>query len=68
VWGGYKGGDNWGYPIYGGRYEPATDTWQATETAGAPFPASGITGVWTGSQMIVWKATSTNKYGGIYSP
>lgn len=68
VWGGYQGGEFWKYPIYGSLYEPATDTWQATETAGAPFPVSGITGVWTGSQMIVWKATSTAKYGGIYTP
>jgi len=38
----------------GGRYDPTTDTWAPTSTAGAPFPRVDHTAVWTGSQMIVW--------------
>jgi N-acetylneuraminic acid mutarotase len=38
----------------GGRYDPMTDTWRATRTAGAPSPRLRHTAVWTGSQMVVW--------------
>ncbi len=38
----------------GGRYTPATDTWVATSTVGAPSDRHLHTAVWTGSQMIVW--------------
>ncbi len=36
----------------GGRYNPSTDSWVATNTIGAP--TTGEAGVWTGSEMIVW--------------
>jgi N-acetylneuraminic acid mutarotase len=53
VWGGYD------YPINnsfnnGGRYNPSTDTWTATNTTGAPQGRTNHTAVWTGSQMIIW--------------
>jgi N-acetylneuraminic acid mutarotase len=53
VWGGY--GMN-GAPFLdsGGRYNPATDTWTSTTTAGAPMGRQYHTAVWTGSRMIVW--------------
>ncbi len=38
----------------GGRYDPATDTWTATSTTGAPTPRLNHTAVWTGQRMIVW--------------
>lgn len=38
----------------GGRYDPATDTWQPTSTTGAPAPRSSHVAVWTGSSMVVW--------------
>jgi hypothetical protein len=50
VWGGY--GNT--YSNRGGRYNPATDTWQATTLTNAPAPRVYHTAVWTGSEMIVW--------------
>ncbi len=38
----------------GSRYDPATDSWQATALSGAPAPRSRHTAVWTGAEMIVW--------------
>lgn len=55
----------------GGRYNPSTDTWVLTSTAGAPSARTNHTAVWTGSKMIVWggftdsAAVST---GGVYNP
>lgn len=57
----------------GGRYNPNTDTWTATDTTTAPSIRSQHTAVWTGSEMIVWGGTtdggpmSTNT-GSIYDP
>ena len=38
----------------GGRYNPSTETWTATNTTNAPDARSSHTAVWTGSEMIVW--------------
>jgi hypothetical protein len=38
----------------GGTYDPVTDAWAAITTEGAPSPRQAHTGVWTGSQLIVW--------------
>ncbi|MBI3098035.1 MAG: hypothetical protein HYY93_07305 [Planctomycetes bacterium] len=38
----------------GGIYDPATDTWTATSTTGAPTNRDSHTAVWTGTEMIVW--------------
>ena len=39
----------------GGRYDPATDTWQPTSLGpGSPDGRRGHTAVWTGNEMIVW--------------
>jgi hypothetical protein len=38
----------------GGRYNPSTDSWAATDTANAPTGRWGHTAIWTGSEMIVW--------------
>src|SRR5207253_11435567 len=52
VWGGL---DNViGYSNTGGRYDPATDSWTATDTTNAPEARYLHTAVWTGSRMIVW--------------
>jgi N-acetylneuraminic acid mutarotase len=50
VWG---GGGN-GILNTGGRYDPAADSWIATSTVSAPAARISHTGVWTGSEMIVW--------------
>jgi N-acetylneuraminic acid mutarotase len=69
----------WGGQIPGGtkvnsgwRYNPTTNTWQATTTTGAPTARNGHSAVWTGSEMIVWGGTdavgrSTNT-GARYNP
>ena len=38
----------------GGRYNPDTDSWTATNTSNAPDSREDHTAVWTGSEMIVW--------------
>ena len=43
----------------GGRYDPGTDSWMATSIVGAPSRRSGQTGVWTGTEMIVWGGGDT---------
>ena len=53
VWGGFE------EPAHaptktGSRYNPASDSWSATRTNGAPSARYGHTAVWTGSRMIVW--------------
>jgi N-acetylneuraminic acid mutarotase len=53
VWGGVQFGVA-GKLNTGGRYNPATDTWRPTSTAGAPEGRNYHTAVWTGSRMVVW--------------
>jgi hypothetical protein len=62
----------------GGRYDPATDTWAATTTTGAPSARLEHTAVWTGSRMIVWggcrfrttpaRPPALGNSGGMYDP
>jgi hypothetical protein len=55
----------------GGRYNPSTDSWVATTTAGAPDGRSSHTAVWTGTEMVVWggfNGTSGLRTGGRYNP
>jgi len=60
----------------GARYDPTTDTWVPTVTAGAPSPRGNHTSVWTGSKMIVWGGDNDTapgpavvfNTGGIYNP
>jgi VCBS repeat-containing protein len=42
----------------GGRYDPATASWQATALTGAPSPRRQHTAVWTGSQLLVFGGTN----------
>jgi hypothetical protein len=51
VWGGFAGT----YPVTGGRYDPATDSWSPTSTGtNLPTGRRDHTLVWTGEEMIVW--------------
>jgi N-acetylneuraminic acid mutarotase len=55
----------------GGRYNPITDTWTATNSLTAPSARSIHTAVWTGNEMIVWGGTdgsSNLDTGGRYNP
>ncbi len=59
IWGGYGCSDPPGcttndFLDTGGRYNPTTDSWTATNTTGAPAKRRYHTAVWTGSLMIVW--------------
>jgi N-acetylneuraminic acid mutarotase len=38
----------------GARYNPATDNWTTMSTAGTPLPALYATGVWSGSELLLW--------------
>ena len=51
----------------GGRYNPGTNSWTASSTTNAPTARAGHTAVWTGTEMIVWGASSLNT-GGRYDP
>ena len=53
VWGGYNEQQDQVLNT-GGRYNPATNTWTATSTVGAPIASEFPTAVWTGSTMILW--------------
>jgi N-acetylneuraminic acid mutarotase len=77
VWGGRNGDFNNTTDIYetGGRYNPATDSWQPTSLANAPLARFKHSAVWTGSKMIIWSGiakTGTNRKevstGGLYDP
>ena len=52
VWGGTPGG--YAELDTGGVYDPASDTWSAVSTVGAPGARRVHTAVWTGSKMIIW--------------
>ncbi len=72
VWGGeyYSGG--WVYLNSGGRYSPATDSWQ-TVSSGTDCPTARDhhTAVWTGAEMIIWggyDGSACLNTGGKYNP
>jgi N-acetylneuraminic acid mutarotase len=59
----------------GGVYDPFTDSWTATSTAGAPPPRHFHTALWTGSRLLVWGGTQGTlddeiylASGGLYDP
>jgi N-acetylneuraminic acid mutarotase len=71
VWGGKVSSETTGSPGTGGRYSPATDTWTATSTVGAPLAKTGHTAVWTGSRMVIWGGFLSGNYlssGARYDP
>jgi N-acetylneuraminic acid mutarotase len=73
IWGGYFFDVNTGdhYLNTGGRYNPGTDSWTATNTTNAPAGRRSHTAVWTGNQMIVWggfDGVNVLNTGGRYNP
>jgi N-acetylneuraminic acid mutarotase len=60
------------YSYTGGRYNPITDSWTATNTTNAPSSRYDHTAVWTGTEMIVWGGffhdTGYINTGGRYNP
>jgi N-acetylneuraminic acid mutarotase len=71
VWGGYYWDGDYHYFQSGGRYNPSTDSWVATSITNPPEARGFHTGVWTGSEMIVWGGYDGSSYwntGGKYNP
>lgn len=76
VWGGDDGTSTFGDSSSqrfntGGVYDPATDTWSAVSTTGAPSGRNQSAAVWTGSEMIVWGGADGSNLvntGGRYNP
>ena len=73
VWGGLEYSGMSHVSSTGGTYDPSTDTWTATQTAGAPDPRWFHTAVSTGSKMIVWGGGDAGlstffNTGGVYDP
>jgi N-acetylneuraminic acid mutarotase len=74
VWGGCADDSTCGDSLdTGGEYSPATNSWAATPLAGAPGARGHVTGVWTGTEMIVWGGSSNDSgtltnTGGRYTP
>ncbi len=72
VWGGVSGSAS--SPHYlnsGGIYDPASDTWTATQTGGeCPSGRCFHTAVWTGTEMIIWGGENGTYLdsGGRYDP
>jgi N-acetylneuraminic acid mutarotase len=74
IWGGERAG--YLSPIgqtSGSRYDPATDSWSATSTVGAPGPRRNHTAIWTGREMVVWGgydgySGQPDQAGGRYDP
>jgi N-acetylneuraminic acid mutarotase len=55
VWGGYfYSGVYAQYLNTGGRYNPGTDGWMATNVTNVPVGRTYHTAIWTGSEMVVW--------------
>jgi len=59
IWGGYTTGPNPDLNT-GARYNPASNAWTATATAGAPTARYLHCAVWTGTEMIVWGGSDSN--------
>jgi N-acetylneuraminic acid mutarotase len=71
VWGGSD--DYFPYAVNtGGRYNPATDSWTATNLTDAPRARVYHTAVWTGNEMIIWGGDNVSvgylNTGGRYNP
>src|SRR5205823_2241312 len=64
VWGGSPTATNTvNFLNTGGRYDPSTNSWSATDITGAPLARVFHTAVWTGSEMIVWGGYVNDQHG-----
>jgi hypothetical protein len=73
VWGGYFYDATGAFFALnsGGRYNPVTDAWTNLATDAVPSARYAHTGVWTGSEMVVWGGSNSVQYlntGGRYDP
>lgn len=70
VWGGVEDANESVLLKDGGRYDPATDSWTALSTAGAPSARYLVPGVWSGTELVVWSGWDGGnaRTGGRYNP
>src|SRR5207302_360801 len=72
VWGGCANDNCTQLSVFGGRYNPQTDSWTSTTITNAPSARSSHTVVWTGGEMIIWGGSAgSGNYlntGGRYDP
>ncbi len=50
----------------GGHDDPIQDSWAPTSPTGVPAPSVWQTGVWTGSEMLVWGGYFENQLAGYF--
>jgi N-acetylneuraminic acid mutarotase len=71
VWGGLNTQtDSAEFLNTGGRYNPATNSWRPTSTLNVPTGRGAHSGLWTGSEMIIWGGFTGvfPNTGGLYDP
>jgi N-acetylneuraminic acid mutarotase len=83
VWTGARmmiwGGKTAGFPSVllntGGTYDPATNSWSMTSPNGAPLARTRHSGVWTGSNVVIWGGfvdepggSASTRTGAAYNP
>ena len=60
VWGGHNT-NSFDFLNSGGRYNPASDSWTGTPVSAAtPVARAEFTGVWSGTELIVWGGNAMN--------
>jgi len=70
VWGGNTlapPGSPGKYLNTGGQYNPISNQWTSTSTAGAPIARTYHAFVWTGSRMIIWGGQPGNARGSVFT-
>jgi hypothetical protein len=72
IWGGENEDSGVPMPLGdGARYNPASNTWSAVSSSGAPAARYGHTAIWTGSEMIIWGGNGNSGVlgdGALYNP
>lgn len=58
IWGGYNSSLQNNSINSGSRYNPTLDTWKSIPIPGENSQRFGHSGIWTGSEMIVWGGTN----------
>jgi len=66
IWGGYQSVG--GATSTGAVFDPVANTWTSTTQVGAPSARYFISPIWTGSRMIVWSGSTSDKTGAAYDP
>src|SRR5207302_7717122 len=62
VWGGCANDNCSQLSVFGGRYNPQTDSWTPTTITNAPSARYVHTAIWTGGEMIVWGGDDGTNY------